>query len=111
MLEALRLLREAGLALAALTNNWKSDGQDRYQLRPLFDHYFESSVIGLRKPDPEIYRHALRAMKVEASETVFLDDIGSNLKTARALGVTTIKVVTPDQALDDLEAVLGIPLR
>jgi putative hydrolase of the HAD superfamily len=41
---------------------------------------------------------------------VFLDDIGSNLKSARELGMTTIKVVDPDAALAELESVLGLAL-
>ena len=110
MLEALRRIRQQGLAVVALTNNWSSDGQDRHQLRPYFDHFIESSVVGLRKPDPAIYRHALDLIAVEPAEAVFLDDIGSNLKTARAMGVTTIKVVTAQQALAELESVLGFPL-
>ena len=61
----------------------------------------EAELVGrMRKQDP----HAPRI-------TVFLDDIGSNLKTARALGMTTIKVVEPDAALAELEGVLGFPLR
>ena len=110
MLAALRKIRQQGLVVAALTNNWKSDGQDRHQLRPFFDHFIESSVVGLRKPDPAIYRHALEQIEAEPAETVFLDDIGGNLKTARAMGLTTIKVVTPEQALSELESVLGFPL-
>jgi putative hydrolase of the HAD superfamily len=67
-------------------------------------------VLGLRKPDPRIYQHACRCLAVEARRAVFLDDIGSNLKAARALGMTTIKVTTAGQALADLEDVLGFPL-
>lgn len=110
MLTALRRIRQKGLVVAALTNNWKSDGQDRHQLRPCFDHFIESSVVGLRKPDPAIYRHALDLIGVEPTEAVFLDDIGGNLKTARAMGLTTIKVVTPEGALAELESALGFPL-
>ena len=68
-------------------------------------------MVGLRKPDPRIYEHACRSLGIEAREAVFLDDIGSNLKTARALGMTTIKVTTPEQALAELEALLGFALR
>jgi putative hydrolase of the HAD superfamily len=47
---------------------------------------------------------------VTPTEAVFLDDLGINLKPARALGITTIKVVDPDEALAELEEVLGFPL-
>jgi putative hydrolase of the HAD superfamily len=77
----------------------------------LFDLVVESSRVGVRKPDPRFYRHALEALGVAAEECVFLDDLGVNLKPARALGMRTIKVVTADQALAELEAQLGIPLR
>ena len=110
MLGAVRRIRERGLRAAALTNNWSGEGDGTGALRPHFDVFVESSVVGLRKPDPRIYEHACRCLAIEAREAVFLDDIGSNLKTARALGMTTIKVTAPEQALAELEAVLGFSL-
>jgi putative hydrolase of the HAD superfamily len=110
MVEALRRLRARGLTTAALTNNWRGDGNDRHGLRPLFDHFIESSVVGLRKPDPAIYRLAFTTLGAPAETIVFLDDIGANLKAARELGVTTIKVVDPLSALRELESLLGLPL-
>lgn len=112
MLAAIRRIRARGLLAAALTNNWVSeprDGGDQ-ALRDLFDAFFESSALGLQKPDPRIYAHACRALGVRPVEAVFLDDIGRNLKAARALGMTTIRVVEPLEALAELEAVLGFPL-
>jgi putative hydrolase of the HAD superfamily len=112
MTEALRRLRAQGLVTAALTNNWKSDGEasDRHGLRPLFDHFIESSVEGLRKPDPAIYRLAFARIGVPGDCIVFLDDIGANLKAARALGMTTIKVLDAEQALRELGEQVGIEL-
>ena len=69
-----------------------------------FDVVVESAVEGLRKPDPRIYALALARLDVLASEAVFLDDLGINLKPARAMGMTTIKVVDPADALAELEA-------
>ena len=71
----------------------------------------ESIAVGLRKPDPRIYQLACRELDVEPAEAVFLDDIGSNLKTARALGMTTIKVDEPGAALAELERVVELSLR
>jgi putative hydrolase of the HAD superfamily len=71
----------------------------------------ESSRVGLRKPDPAIYRLVCDELGIEPQEAVFLDDLGVNLKPARALGMTTIKVVDPDAALAELEAVVGFALR
>ena len=64
-----------------------------------FDVVVESSVEGLRKPDPRIYELVLDRLGVRAEESVFLDDLGINLKPARAMGMTTIKVTDPDAAL------------
>ena len=119
MIDALRRLRADGYTVAALTNNWVSEKERepkdaeeaamRAEVRALFDHYIESSVVGLRKPDPAIYDLACGRIGVEFSEAVFLDDIGSNLKAARALGMTTIKVDDPDEALAELWRTLAIP--
>jgi epoxide hydrolase-like predicted phosphatase len=111
MLEAIRNLRAGGLRVAALTNNWITEDQGTGALRAFFDVFVESIAVGLRKPDPRIYQLVCRELDVEPAEAVFLDDIGSNLKTARALGMTTIKVDEPDAALAELERVVGLSLR
>ena len=112
MLEAIRRIRARGLLTAALTNNFPSDAEDSggRALRACFDDFFESSVLGLHKPDPRIYQHACRALNVAPNESIFLDDIGRNLKAARALGMATIKVEEPETALTQLEALLGFSL-
>lgn len=112
MIQAIRRIRESGRLAAALTNNWASDTRDdgTRALREHFDAFFESSVLGLQKPDPRIYEHACRELELEPGQVVFLDDIGRNLKSARALGMHTIKVDEPEPALAELEAVLGLPL-
>lgn len=111
MLAAVRAIRARGLRTSALTNNWHGDGtRERGWLAELFDVVIESAVEGLRKPDPRIYQLALARLGVAAPEAVFLDDIGRNLKPARALGMHTIKVDDPDAALAALESLLGFPL-
>jgi putative hydrolase of the HAD superfamily len=114
MIQAIRRIRDAGIATAALTNNWiapdgrgvAANGHDELA----FDVVVESSVEGLRKPDTRIYELVLARLGVAAEHCVFLDDLGINLKPARAMGMTTIKVVDPDDALHELEAVLGVAL-
>ncbi len=119
MLEAIARLRRAELRVGALTNNWaqtqdpatgdhESDGTR--QLEVHFDVFIESSVEGLRKPDPAIYHLACERLGRRPEEVVFLDDIGGNLKPARALGMATIKVEDPTQALSQLSDLLGLPL-
>ncbi len=112
MIEGIRRLRARGLRVGALTNNWRRDdaSEDGHPLGQHFDVVVESSVVGLRKPDPRIYELTCRRLDVRPDETVFLDDLGVNLKPARALGMTTIKVVDPDAALRELAGVLDLAL-
>src|SRR5881296_1666257 len=110
MLEAIRRIRARGLLAAAVTNNWITEDQGTGVLRPHFDAFVESAVAGVRKPDPRIYELACAALRVAPREVVMLDDIGANLKTARALGMATIRVIDPGAALRELEALLGFPL-
>ena len=119
MLEAIRRIRAAGLRVAALTNNWVADtprhGPDgaetaRTRLDPHFDVFVESAVVGLRKPDPRIYSLVCEKLGLPPSRVAFLDDIGRNLKPARELGMATIKVNDPEQALRELGALLGLDL-
>jgi len=77
----------------------------------LFDHVIESAKIGLRKPDPRIYQKMIEALKVDPNKCVYLDDLGVNLKPAREMGMTTIKVVSAAQALAELEAATRMKLR
>ena len=77
----------------------------------LFSHVIESSKVGIRKPDPKIYKMACAALDVAPERAVFLDDLGINLKPARALSMATIKVAEAEQAISELETLLGHPLR
>ena len=116
MVEALRRCRAANLKTGLLTNNWVSlEGRDpvpeRDDVLTLFDAIIESSKVGVRKPDPRFYELACEALAIEPQSAVFLDDLGVNLKPARAMGMHTIKVVDPADAITELESVVGIPLR
>ena len=115
MLTAIARLRGAGFKTGALTNNWAhSDAEGNRDgtraLRGHFDIFVESSVEGLRKPDPAIYRLACDRLGVSPDRVIFLDDIGGNLKPAKALGMTTIKVEDPAVALAELSALVGLDL-
>jgi len=111
-LRAIRKLRAAGRKVAALTNNWVNEDQGSKMdvLRSEFDVFIESTRVGLRKPDPRIFQLACRELGVEPAQAAFLDDIGLNVKAARALGMTTIKVVSLPEALRELEQAVGVPL-
>jgi len=120
MLTALRRCHEReGFGTALLTNNFvgltggngnRRDDSLMSSLLDLFDVVVESSRAGLRKPDPAIYRLVCDELGVKPSEAVFVDDLGVNLKPARAMGMTTIKFVDPAAALAELEAAVGFPL-
>jgi epoxide hydrolase-like predicted phosphatase len=110
MATAIRRIRAANLRTAALTNNWPRIDDREYPPTENglgFDVVIESAVVGLRKPDPRIYELVLSKLGVDPPEAVFLDDLGINLKPARAMGMTTIKVGDPDVALAELAGVLG----
>jgi putative hydrolase of the HAD superfamily len=77
----------------------------------LFDVVLESRQLGVRKPDPRFYRLACERVGIRPEQAVFLDDLGINLKPARQMGMATIKVTDPFVALDELSAVLGVPMR
>jgi putative hydrolase of the HAD superfamily len=121
MVEALRRVKQRH-RIACITNNMptgEGPGMARDPARvkeieaimDLFEHVVESSKLGIRKPDPRIYQHACQLLDVEPSECVYLDDLGVNLKPAKALGMRTIKVENSVQTLGELENILGIPLR
>lgn len=121
MVEALRRCK-AAFRVACITNNMKhgeGPGMARSpdkalavaEVMTLFEHVVESSKLGLRKPDPRIYQHACELLGVRPEDCIYLDDLGINLKPARALGMRTIKVGDPDAAIDELQAMVGIPLR
>jgi putative hydrolase of the HAD superfamily len=112
MLEAVRRCHEH-FRTGLLTNNFVPvAGTERFEsLLGLFDTVVESAVEAVRKPDPRFYLIACERLDVDPARCVFLDDLGVNLKSARDLGMSTIKVVDPETALDELERVLDIPLR
>jgi epoxide hydrolase-like predicted phosphatase len=119
MVTAINAIRAHGLRTGALTNNWAdADGASHVsgdtplaaELASLFDTIVESALVGLRKPDPRIYELICERLDVAPSEAVFLDDLGANLKPARAMGITTIKVEDPTDAIRELGEVLGFDL-
>jgi putative hydrolase of the HAD superfamily len=118
MVKALDGVIAAGYKTACLTNNVvRRDGEpaeDRPEVAAVmakFDVVVESSKVGIRKPEVEFYTRACELLDVEPSECVFLDDLGINLKPAKEMGMTTIKVGEPGPAIAELEDVLGLTLR
>jgi putative hydrolase of the HAD superfamily len=118
MVEALRRVK-AKFKTGCITNNLpdnaigSASGRTLYiaEVMALFDHVIESAKIGLRKPDPRIYRMMVEALGADPKRCVYLDDLGVNLKPAREMGMTTIKVADAAQAIAELEAATGLVLR
>ncbi|KXS10053.1 HAD-like protein [Gonapodya prolifera JEL478] len=123
MVKAIDRLRAAGLRVGALTNNSKPEGQPTVpmghdssephrHIPSLFHAFVESAIIGHRKPHPEAFLIACKELGVEPRETVFLDDIGTNLKGAQQLGMTTIqvKIGESEEAIRALEKYVGVKL-
>ena len=109
MLATVRRLR-ARYTVAALTNIWHSEdalAATLDTLRAEFDVFVESWRLGVRKPEPAIYRQTCELAGVAPQHAVFVDDIGANLKPARALGMHTIKFDSVEQVLGDLADTLG----
>ena len=118
MVDALKRIKQQ-CKTGCITNNLPANaigsasGRSLYiaEVMVLFDHVIESAKIGLRKPDPRIYKMMVEALKVDPRKCVYLDDLGVNLKPAREMGMTTIKVLNAAQALGELEAATGLALR
>jgi epoxide hydrolase-like predicted phosphatase len=110
MIDAIKTLRRGNYKVAALTNNWiESKGREGFgeAIKSHFDVFVESALEGIQKPDPAIYLRTLKRLEVKPEESVFLDDIGRNLKSAQTLGIHTIKVKDPLEAVKELEIILG----
>jgi putative hydrolase of the HAD superfamily len=118
MVEALKRIK-AQFKTGCITNNIPANaigsmtGRSLYvaEVMVLFDHVIESAKIGLRKPDPRIYQMMVETLKVDPKKCVYLDDLGVNLKPAREMGMTTIKVASGAQAIAELETATGLKLR
>ena len=117
MVAMLDRVKDGGYLTACLTNNVVGgDGLDLAgdtraveiaAIMNRFDVIVESSKVGVRKPEPRFYEIACELLGVQPQECVFLDDLGINLKPASAMGMTTIKVSSAEQAIADLSAALG----
>ena len=110
---------KARFKVACLTNNVKAGegpGMARSSERAAgiarvmaqFDLVLESSKEGIRKPNPAFYLRACERLRIKPAQAVFLDDLGINLKPAKELGMTTIKVTTQEQAIAELSDVLKL---
>ena len=117
MVDIIKTLKKMDFIQACLTNNFIPDNDNQPDMMDLnkknevfnlFDFIFESKEIGLRKPDQAFYDYVLEKVDIPPEKIIFLDDLGINLKPAKAMGMTTIKVISESQAKEDLERILKI---
>ncbi len=109
------LLLKNNFKLGCITNNIQNHKKERInhlsdasKVMEIFDHIIESSKVGIRKPDPKIYYMSCDALGVDPTECIYLDDLGINLKPARKIGMTTIKVIDPDDAIKEVKNYIKI---
>ena len=110
MVSFLRELK-SDFKLGCITNNVKPSSEENTdnetkEVMSIFDHVIESSIVGIRKPNPEIYMMSCDALNVSPNQCIYLDDLGINLKPARELGMTTIKVIQPEDAIQEVRNLL-----
>ena len=110
MVSFLRELK-SNFKLGCITNNVKPSSEENTdnetkEAMSIFDHAIESSIVGIRKPNPEIYMMSCDALNVSPDQCIYLDDLGINLKPARELGMTTIKVIQPEDAIQEVSNLL-----
>ncbi|XP_071488540.1 bifunctional epoxide hydrolase 2-like [Diadema antillarum] len=116
IINAVAVLRQHGFKTAALTNNYIDDREQNALSAGVmtalssfhFDHFIESCRFGQRKPHESIFKEALRKLEIKAEEMIFLDDIGSNLKAAKGLGISTILVKDKNAALKELQEITNV---
>jgi len=114
IIEVVARARTAGIRVGVITNSWGTAPYDpyaAYQLHQHFDAVVISSQVGLRKPEPAIYRRAAQELALPSERIVFVDDIAANLQPAHELGMAVIHHVDPGTTVHELEHLLGLSPR
>ena len=124
MIAALKAIKAAGYLTGCITNNMPEGGAEEWartekgretaaEVMAVFDHVIESAKVGVRKPEPRIYEMMCDALGVAPAEAVFVDDLGVNLKPAKAMGMGVVKVPFDDygRAIDELATLTKLNLR
>jgi putative hydrolase of the HAD superfamily len=108
MVQRVRQLRAEGYRTAILTNNVREWGRYWKASIPLdlFDVVVDSCEVGLRKPDPAIFRLTCERLEVAPEAAVFLDDLRRHVDAARSMGLHAILVRDPWDAIAELDAIL-----
>jgi epoxide hydrolase-like predicted phosphatase len=110
MVEAVREIRQSGMKTGLISNSWSTDHYDRELLVELFDVSVISAEVHLHKPQPEIYRLAVKRLEVDPGECIFVDDLRENCEGAEAVGMTAIRHRTAAESIAKLTELTGVPL-
>jgi epoxide hydrolase-like predicted phosphatase len=106
----IRELKDRGLRLGLLTNNVKEFGEHwrtMFPLEELFEEVVDSSHVGVRKPEREIYALTCSRNQIEPTEAVFVDDNALNVAAARDFGMEAVHFrEDPWVAIAELDAIL-----
>ena len=109
MVNVVRRAKSAGLKTALLSNSWGNEYlRDDWDV--IFDAVVISGEVGMRKPEPDIYRHTLGLLEVPAAAAVFVDDMASNVRAAAALGIIGVHHRSYAETLLELETLFGVEL-
>jgi putative hydrolase of the HAD superfamily len=103
MVDTVRQLREAGYRTALLTNNareWEPMWRSLIPVDELFDVVVDSSVVGVRKPDPAIYQLTCERLGLPPDQCIFVDDLQCNVDAAAELGMEVVHCMDPTDAAD-----------
>jgi epoxide hydrolase-like predicted phosphatase len=110
MIDFMRALRNRGYRMAICTNNireWEKLWRAKLPVDEIFDVVVDSSVVGARKPEPEIYEITLEQLGVGAEAALMVDDLEINCAAAQELGLAAVWFRETDQAIGEIEAALA----
>jgi putative hydrolase of the HAD superfamily len=112
MVATARHAKEHGYRVGILSNNvveWEPYW--RAVVAPVgeVDCVVDSCKVGVRKPDPEIFRRAEKEARVPAEECVLIDDLAENCAAARGVGWRAVHFRNNAQAVRDLAGLTGLP--
>jgi epoxide hydrolase-like predicted phosphatase len=110
MNEMLRQARAAGLVTCLLSNSWAND-YPRDGWDELFDAIVISGEVGMRKPEPRIFEHALGLVGLPPEQCVFIDDIEANILAAREMGIVGIHHSDAHATITEMERLFSLQFR
>ncbi|MDQ4004873.1 MAG: HAD-IA family hydrolase [Actinomycetota bacterium] len=110
MVAAAREARRRGVRTALLSNSWGVEYYPHDLLAELFDEVVISGQVGLRKPDPQVFRLAAERLGLEPNECLFVDDVRGNIEAGERVGMRGVLHENTSRTVAELERLLGLPL-